>query len=170
MAKATSKAKNTVAHETRNDIPEELRAEMITLLNKQLASALDLRMQAKQAHWNVKGPHFIGLHELFDQVAEAVIVYVDDIAERAVQLGGVAEGTLQTVSGKTALDEYPLDISDGKDHVAALSNALAKFGKDVREGIDKSDDAGDKDTADLLTEISRGVDKYLWFVEAHIQS
>ena len=142
---------------------------MIELLNQQLADVIDLGLQAKQAHWNVKGPHFIGLHELFDKVAEEVEEFTDDIAERAVELGGVALGTIQILSEKSRLSPYPLNVASGRQHVEALSNALAKFGATTREAIDTAAKAGDADSADLFTEVSRGVDKLLWMVEAHTQ-
>jgi starvation-inducible DNA-binding protein len=160
----------TKLHATKNDIPEELRVQLIELLNARLADALDLQTQTKQAHWNVKGPSFIALHELFDQVASDVTTYVDDIAERVVTLGGTAYGTARVAAQKSTLDEYPLDIYDGSEHVAALSSALAKFGKNAREAIDKATELQDADTADLFTGVSRGIDKHLWFVEAHNQS
>lgn len=156
-------------HATKNDLPEELRVQIIELLNARLADALDLQTQTKQAHWNVKGMSFIALHELFDTVATDVTIYVDDIAERIVSLGGTAYGTARVAAANSTLDEYPLDIFEGAEHVAALSSALSKFGKNVREAIDKSADLQDADTADLFTGISRGVDKHLWFVEAHVQ-
>jgi starvation-inducible DNA-binding protein len=152
---------------TKNDLPECIRTKAIALLNAQLADAVDLQTQIKQAHWNVKGPQFIALHELFDNVNEAVEDYVDDIAERAVQLGGVAEGTARMAAQRSSLGEYPTSALDGHAHVEALSSALAAFGKSVRKAID---DSNDLDTADLFTEISRGIDKWLWFVEAHLQA
>jgi starvation-inducible DNA-binding protein len=155
---------------TLNDIPEARRTKLIQLLNAQLASCADLFSQIKQAHWNVKGPSFIALHELFDQAAEQVEEYVDEIAERAVQLGGTAMGTVRMAAGASALPEYPAGITVGADHVRALSKALAVFGAAARKSIEASDELGDKDTADLFTEVSRGIDKYLWFVEAHAQA
>ena len=155
---------------TQNDLRETTRRALVDLLNQQLADVLDLGLQAKQAHWNVKGPHFIGLHELFDKVTEELEEFTDDIAERAVALGGVALGTLQVVSKGSRLVAYPLNLADGQEHVAALSNALAQFGTTTRAAIDTAARAGDADTADLFTEISRGVDKLLWFVEAHLQA
>ncbi|PYT18186.1 MAG: DNA starvation/stationary phase protection protein Dps [Acidobacteria bacterium] len=139
-------------------------------MNRRLASAVDLHTQMKQAHWNVKGPSFIGLHELFDKVDEAVESCVDMIAERIVQLGGIAEGTLRAAAKRSRLPEYPLTIASGKEHVEMLSRALAYFGETARKAIDQTDEIGDKGTADIFTEISRGVDKDLWFVEAHAQS
>jgi starvation-inducible DNA-binding protein len=157
-------------HQTKIDICENIRRTMIELLNQQLANALDLGLQAKQAHWNVKGPNFIGLHELFDKVAEELEEFTDSIAERAVEMGGTALGTIQVVSKNSRLPAYRLDLSSGSGHVASLSSALARFGAATREAIDTASEAGDADTADLFTEVSRGVDKLLWMVEAHAQA
>jgi starvation-inducible DNA-binding protein len=155
---------------TKNDLPETTRVKAIELLNARLADCIDLQTQTKQAHWNVKGPSFIALHELFDKINEDVEDYVDDIAERVVQLGGVAEGTARTAAKRSSLAEYPAKAVDGHGHVEALSSALAAFGAAARKAIDQSDDLGDQDTADLFTEVSRGTDKWLWFVEAHLQA
>jgi starvation-inducible DNA-binding protein len=155
---------------TKNDLPESTRAAMVELLNHRLASAIDLHLQAKQAHWNVRGPHFIALHKLFDEVVEQAVEFSDTIAERAAALGGSADGTIGTIASKTGLPGYPTTIRDGTDHVEALSTALATFGKLVRLAIDQAASAGDADTADVFTEISRDADKMLWFVEAHHQA
>ena len=163
-------ATTTRMFETENDISLERRAELNTLMNQRLADAVDLQAQMKQAHWNVKGPHFIGLHELFDQIDEAVESYVDLIAERIVQLGGIAEGTVRVAAGRSRLEEYPLDIADGQAHVEAVAKALSTFGHEARETIDQAEELGDADTADIFTEVSRGIDKWLWFVEAHSQA
>lgn len=160
----------TKLHPTRNDLREKTRRAMIELLNQHLADALDLGLQAKQAHWNVKGPNFIALHELFDKVAEELEEFSDEIAERAVELAGIALGTVQSVSKTSRLAAYPLDLASGNRHVAALSIALAKFGTPIRAAIDAAGKCGDADTADLFTGVSRGVDKLLWLVEAHSQS
>ena len=157
-------------HQTRNDLPESARHKCVTLLNDNLASAIDLALQAKQAHWNVKGPHFISLHELFDKVAEELEEFSDGIAERAVELGGIALGTIQVVSKGSRLKPYPLSSVSGREHVSALSDALANFGATVRAAIDAAGRAGDAYTADLFTEVSRGVDKLLWMIEAHLQA
>jgi starvation-inducible DNA-binding protein len=125
---------------TKNDLPECVRVKAIELLNARLADAIDLQTQIKQAHWNVKGPNFIALHELFDKINEAVEDYVDDIAERAVQLGGVAEGTARMAAKRSSLSEYPADAADGPAHVDALSSSLAAFGKSARKAIDEADD------------------------------
>ena len=157
-------------YETENDVPEQRRSELNALMNQRLADAVDLQTQMKQAHWNVKGPHFIGLHELFDKIDEAVEAYVDLIAERIVQLGGIAEGTARVAAERSRLEEYPLDIADGRAHVEAVAKALSTFGREVRKSIDEADELQDADTADMFTEISRGIDKWLWFVEAHSQA
>jgi starvation-inducible DNA-binding protein len=154
---------------TKNDLADTVRIEVINLLNQRLAEAIDLELQSKQAHWNVKGPSFIALHHLFDDVHGAVDEYVDLLAERIVQLGGVAEGTVGAVQQRTSLIDYPLAISNGAEHVAALSDALAQFGRSARIAIDEMNDLKDAASADILTEITRGVDKWLWFVEAHQQ-
>jgi starvation-inducible DNA-binding protein len=140
------------------------------LINHRLADAIDLQAQLKQAHWNVKGPHFIGLHELFDEIAEEVEKYVDMIAERIVQLGGIAQGTVRVAASRSRLDEYPLDIADGMAHVEAVARALSTFGREARMTIEETNALDDADTADIFTEISRGIDKWLWFVEAHTQA
>ena len=154
---------------TKNDLPETTRQQMIDLCNARLSDAIDLQTQTKQAHWNVKGPHFIALHELFDKVNEDVEGYVDLLAERAVQLGGSTEGTARSVAKRSTLAEYPLKSGTGRQHVDALSSALAAFGKLIRSAIEESDDVSDEDTNDIFIEISRGVDKWLWMVEAHLQ-
>jgi starvation-inducible DNA-binding protein len=154
---------------TKNDLPEPTRRQMIDLCNARLADAIDLQTQTKQAHWNVKGPHFIALHELFDKVNEDVEEYVDLLAERSVQLGGAVLGTARSVAKRSTLAEYPLTTGTGRQHVDALSSVLAAFGKIIRSAIEASDRANDKDTNDIFIEISRGVDKWLWMVEAHLQ-
>jgi starvation-inducible DNA-binding protein len=157
-------------HNTKIDLPAGKRQGLIEMLNQRLADASDLKSQAKQAHWNVKGMQFIALHELFDQVATAADAHTDLIAERITTLGGTAYGTVRQAAQRSSLTEYPLEITDGTSHVDALSTALADFGKKVRKNIDEASELGDQDTADIFTEISRETDKNLWFVEAHIQS
>jgi len=157
-------------HRTKNDLSEKIRTQVVTLLQERLAEAVDLVTQAKQAHWNVKGPSFIALHELFDKVYEHAGGHVDLIAERIVQLGGTAEGTVRVAAKRSQLPEYPLSIASGKEHVEALSHSLAYFGETIRKAINLADEVGDQGTADLFTEISRSVDKDLWFVEAQTQS
>ncbi len=157
-------------YKTENDIALDRRADLGALLNRRLADAIDLQLQMKQAHWNVKGPNFIGLHELFDKIHEAVEDYVDLIAERVVQLGGIAEGTVRVSASHSQLDEYPLSIAEGTEHVSYVAAALSDFGYEVRNAINEATDMDDADTADLFTEISRGIDKWLWFVEAHAQA
>ena len=156
-------------NKTKNDMPEALRTQVVELLNARLSDAIELRLQTKQAHWNVKGPNFIALHKLFDELYDEVGEHVDDLAERLVALGGVAEGLSSVVAKKNTLPAYPLADTDWRQHVDALSTALAAFGKQARAGIDQSDKLGDKDTADLFTGISRDIDKALWMVEAHLE-
>jgi starvation-inducible DNA-binding protein len=157
-------------HPTKNDLSESTRAKIIDLCNSRLADANDIQTQCKNAHWNVKGPNFIALHELFDKINEDVEDYVDLIAERAVQLGGNADGTARMIVKRSSLMEYSVSNPDGKQHVQALASALASFGRLVRLAIDASNEINDADTADIFTEISRGVDKWLWMVEAHAEA
>lgn len=157
-------------HRTKIDIPLEKREPLVALLNDRLADLIDLQLQTKQAHWNVKGPNFIALHELFDDIAGSLGEPIDDVAERITALGGVAEGTLATVGKRTSLPAYSVKLSAGRDHVDALSTAVAGAGKSIRAAIDRSTELGDADTADLFTGISRDLDKHLWFLEAHLQA
>ncbi|HTK83149.1 MAG TPA: DNA starvation/stationary phase protection protein Dps [Bacteroidota bacterium] len=157
-------------YKTKNDIQESKRMELVQLLNQRLADAVDLQLQMKQAHWNVKGPSFIALHELFDRISEDAESYVDTLAERVVQLGGIALGTVRISGAASRLEEYPLNVAEGPAHIGAVSSALADFGKEVRRSIAEADQLDDAGTADIFTEISRGTDKWLWFVEAHAQA
>jgi len=154
--------------DTHNDLSPSVRSSVADLLRARLADAIDLRLQIKVAHWNVKGPAFIALHKLFDDVAADVDEYVDLIAERAVQLGGVADGTARQVAERSGLDEYAA-TGGGAEHVHAVAEALASFGRAARAAIDAASGKGDQVTADVFTEICRGTDKWLWMVEAHAQ-
>jgi starvation-inducible DNA-binding protein len=156
--------------DTRNDLPAATRTRVVELLNARLADAIDLGTQAKYAHWNVKGPSFIALHELFDKVAESIEDQIDTVAERVTALGGRALGTLASVARRSTLKPYPEEISEGLAHVDALSAALADYGAKVRAAIAAADELGDADTADLFTGISRENDKQLWFLEAHLHA
>ena len=157
-------------HKTRIDLPEDSRRQLAELLNGRLADAIDLRLAAKHAHWNVKGPHFMSLHEFFDRLAAALDAPIDEIAERITAIGGTAGGTAATVARRTSLEPYPADIVSGTDHVEALARTVAAFGRDVRQAIDQSGQLGDEGTADLFTGLSQEVDKQLWLLEAHQQA
>jgi len=153
---------------TRLDLPDNTRKAMVALLNARLADAIDLRLALKQAHWNVKGPNFIALHEMFDQMQTRMNAFIDEIAERAVTLGGQAIGTTQAVANGSTLGAYPVDIVKEREHIEALAERVAAFAKLARQAIDAADEAGDKDTADLFTAVSRQMDMDLWFLEAHL--
>src|SRR4051795_8997902 len=155
---------------TRIDIPEAPRTKLIDLLNARLADPFDLYSQLKQAHWNVKGSDFIQLHELYDVIAESVLEYVDAIAERATALGGLALGTARLAAASSTLDEYPLDAVAGMETVSAIADRLGAYGASVRAAIEAALELDDQDTADLFIEVSRTIDKHLWFVEAHQQA
>src|SRR5579883_1360642 len=145
--------------DTSNDLPAGTRSRVVKLLNERLADALDLNLQVKQAHWNVKGPNFIALHELFDKISDTMLEQIDAIAERITSLGGTAEGTVAVAARRSKLKNYPLSITAGKDHLFYLSTQLAQFGKSVRAAIEETDRLGDADSADLCTQLSRELDK-----------
>jgi starvation-inducible DNA-binding protein len=154
-------------HKTHHDLPEQVRQSMCGLLQANLADAIDLTYQIKQAHWTLRGPNFIGLHEFFDELHEQVEGKVDLVAERIQVLGGQAEGTVAASAKGSRVPAYPLDIFSPDDHLKALIKSYAVFAKSIRSAIDEADEAGDQDTADLFTEVSREADRALWMLEAH---
>jgi starvation-inducible DNA-binding protein len=154
---------------TYHDLPEDTRRALIDILNQRLATAIDLRLQAKQAHWNVRGPRFIALHELFDQIASAGSRFQDLLGERVAQLGGFAAGTVEAVGAGSSLASYPLELSWEQDHVHCVADSLARFASSMRAGIGDAQRHDDEVTVDLLIEIARDTDKLLWFVEAHLE-
>ena len=160
----------TRSFSTRVDIAAEARRRTVKVLNQHLADAFDLMSQVKQAHWNVKGSDFWQLHKLFDEVAERAAQWVDELAERVTALGGYATGTVRMAATASTLPELPTDITAGMDYVKAVAERLAAFTNSARQAIDETDKLGDADTADLFTEISRCADKYLYFLEAHLQA
>ncbi|MEN9203347.1 MAG: DNA starvation/stationary phase protection protein Dps [Thermostichus sp. DG_1_6_bins_120] len=152
------------------DLPQDSRVQLVALLNQALADTVDLKTQVKQAHWNVKGMNFIALHEMFDTFAGTLENYVDMLAERVTALGGVARGTARIVAQTSALPEYDLAAVEGRDHLQALASRYGQYAASIRRNIDRTTELGDADTADLFTEISRQIDKDLWFIEAHLQA
>lgn len=156
-------------HATKNDLQSNAKTVSINLLNARVADCIDLALLTKQAHWNLKGRSFIGVHEMLDGFRTQIDDFVDTMAERAVQLGGTAFGTTQTTAQATTLTPYPVDIYAIPDHLHALIDRYGKAANNVRQSIDQVDEAGDADTADIFTEVSRGLDKALWFLEAHVQ-
>lgn len=154
---------------TRNDLAEDVRRGAVELLNATLATATDLGLSAKQAHWNVKGRHFFQLHALFDQVYGAAVGWIDDLAERAVQLGGIADGTLAGVAVRSALAPYPGTATGPREHLGAIAERLGVLAAQTRAAIRKTAELGDDVTSDLFNEITGEVDKQLWMVEAHLQ-
>lgn len=165
----SKKASKSGLYQSRIDLSPKLRVQVCEMLNQSLANTFDLYSQVKQAHWNVKGPQFYQLHLLFDELADELLSYVDEQAERITALGGTAMGTVHMAAQQSKLEDYPLETVDGLDHVALLSERFSHFCQIVRENIDASAELGDADTADLFTEISRNSDKRLWFLEAHLQ-
>jgi starvation-inducible DNA-binding protein len=156
-------------HKTRNDLDDNAKKASIDILNARLADAIDLALITKQAHWNLKGPRFIMIHEMLDGFRDQIDEHVDTMAERVAQLGGTALGTSQVVASKTTLTPYPTDIYKIEDHLAALIDHYATVANACRRAIDETDEAGDADTADIFTAVSRDLDKSLWFLEAHVQ-
>jgi len=173
MADSPDKVKDQVRgarlHKTNNDLKNNAKAASMEILEARLADSIDLGLVTKQAHWNLKGPQFIGIHLMLDKFRDEQDEWTDSIAERIVQLGGTAKGTVQAVEERTNLPAYPTDIYAIADHLKALIDRYAACANAIRKNIDDTDEAGDKDTADLLTEVSRGLDKQLWFLEAHTQ-
>jgi starvation-inducible DNA-binding protein len=158
---------NSVPHPTRNSVAKKSRALSVGLLNQALANLTDLHSQTLQAHWNVRGRHFFQLHKLFELLAEQVEGHLDAIAERAMALGGVALGTVRLAAKNSQLPEFPLSGLSDFGHVKALADRYGFCATSIRAAINTADDAGDKDTADLFTAISRTLDQALWFLEAH---
>ncbi|MBV2142149.1 DNA starvation/stationary phase protection protein Dps [Falsochrobactrum sp. TDYN1] len=156
-------------HATRNDLPSNTKTTMIALLNANLAATIDLSLITKQAHWNLKGPQFIAVHEMLDTLRADLDEHVDTIAERAIQLGGTAYGTSQRVAEDTSLKPYPIDIYAISDHLEALIECYGDVANLIRKAIKDADEAGDDTTADIFTAASRSLDKALWFLEAHVQ-
>lgn len=153
---------------TMNTLPASTRASVVELLTARLADAIDARQQVKHAHWNLRGPSFIALHELFDEVVGNLDEGIDEMAERIAQLGGIAPGTVASVASTTSLRPYPSGLVADLDHAKAVGSVLASLGGNIREAIDTADDAGDAATADLFTAFSRDLDKDLWKVESHL--
>lgn len=162
-------ANKTTLYETRIDLDLQTRLQLTPLLNQRLADMIDLFNQTKHAHWNVKGTAFMQLHELFDDVAERIEEACDLLAERLVMLGGVAVGTTRQAATHSTLGEYDLSAVDGLEHVQALAGQIAKEAALTRSAIQQANELGDPTTSDLFTEISRSLDKDLWFLEAHLQ-
>ena len=160
----------TTMHKTSNGIDIDVRREMVALCNQQLANIFDLYSQTKQAHWNVKGMHFEALHGLFDKMADGIFPYGDAVAERATALGGTAMGTVRMAAAASDLPDFPSDVFAGEDVIRIVVARWGHYAQSVRRAIDLADEAGDLDTADLFTELSREADKLLWFAEAHVQA
>ena len=159
---------NQVLHPTRIDMPPEIRLYVIQLLNRTLACTVDLRSQVKQAGWNVKGQDCCPLQALFATMATELDVYADLVAERIAVLGGVAMGTARTAVMQSTLTEYPGAIVHGNAHVLALAERFAHYATTMRGDVALAADVEDAGSAAVYTDISRGVDKQLWLLEAYL--
>jgi starvation-inducible DNA-binding protein len=157
-------------HHTHNSLPEKVREQMVELLNARLADTADLAQQVRTAHWNVKGPQFIALHKLFDEIYEDISEHMDTVAERCAQLGGTVLGTMRVAAQQSQLPEYPLEITQGDQHVAEVAERLGIYGELCRNAIEQADKVDDQGTSDMFTEIVRMIDQWTWFVEAHQQA
>lgn len=154
---------------TQIDIPLKTRKAVCEISNARLAQLIDLQMAVKHAHWNVRGVHFIGLHEMFDKFYSELGEPIDTLAERIGQLGFLALGTIDSVKKNSKLKAYPAQITGDKEHLKALILMYAQVARDFRCAIDETDDLEDEGSSDLFTNVSRLLDKQLWFLEAHLQ-
>lgn len=170
MAKAAAKTSTSakIVKSSKVDLASNTKTKVVGLLNERLADGIDLALLTKQAHWNLKGPGFIGIHLMLDGFRDDLDIHVDTVAERVAQLGGIALGTTQSTATASSLKAYPTDIISVQDHLAALVERYAHAGNKVREAIDACDEAGDADSADILTAYSRMLDKSLWFLQSNL--
>lgn len=169
MASLTLSVRNVSMKNPSVNLKANAKSAVIDVLNARLADSIDLALATKQAHWNLKGPNFIAVHEMLDPMRASLDTHVDVIAERIAQLDGTPDGTSQTVAKSTSLEAYPTEIKKVPDHLAALAERFGKLANQVREDIDTTDEAGDADTADILTAFSRDLDKNLWFIKSHLE-
>lgn len=167
-AKDTTNSKMRL-FDTRHDLEPDVRQQMIELLNAQLADTFDMFSITKQAHWVVKGQEFFQLHELYDTIAEGLLEHVDTIAERATALGGLTRGTVKMAAQASRLDDYPLNVVESLDTVDFVAGCMARLAASTRQAADQAEEAKDMATNDLFIEVVRDLDKWLWFLEAHLQ-
>jgi starvation-inducible DNA-binding protein len=171
MATATaSKESTTKLLPSRNDLSQKARTEVVDLTNRAIASLIDLQLQTKQTHWNLRAPQFIAIHEMLDELYADLDKYVDVLAERITQLGGTAYGTLEAVTAHTKLETYPAKVHTWESRIEHFANVIAIAGAQCREAIDQTDEAGDAVSADIYTGVARGIDMWLWKVESHLYS
>lgn len=142
------------------------RGEIIADLNASLAHLIDIHVSAKQAHWNVHGPNFAGLHALFDTIAEEGRQYADLVAERVLALRGTAHGTISDVAGMKEIETFPTDEQAWEKLTGLMHERLMKTSERMRQSAGTMDD--ELGTQDIYVEIIRGLDKWSWMLEAHL--
>jgi len=151
-------------------LPEDTRVKIADALNARLADGLDLHSQIKVAHWNIKGPNFAALHPLFETFAVALANYNDEIAERAVTLGGRAYGTARHVAKSSKLVEYPQETTRDLEHVKNLAERFEAYLDGARTSRETADKLGDADTVDLFTRLVQEFEKHAWFLRASLET
>jgi starvation-inducible DNA-binding protein len=156
-------------HTSPSPLPIEARTAVARALDASLADGLDLHMQIKVAHWNVKGPHFAALHPLFETFAVALAAHDDAIAERAVTLGAQVHGTARHVASTSRLPDYPAETTRGLDHVRLLAERVETYLQGVRAARGVAEAHRDTDTVDLLTAVISDFEKNAWFLRASLE-
>lgn len=151
-------------------LSDEVKKNVVGVMQERLAEATDMYSQAKFAHWNVKGDNFYQLHLVFDQVAKVIGDQIDPIAERLTQLGGVANGTVRQSAMSSKIPEYPVETINGMDHVRALADSLGHYCQELREASDKIDDIGDEPTSDFFNGLIVEAEEQLYFLESHLEA
>jgi len=155
-------------YQSPSKLPEDARARLIDALNARLADGLDLHGQVKVAHWNIKGPLFPSLHPLFETFAVSLAAFNDEVAERAVTLGGIARGTVRQVAARTRLAEYPAETTRDLEHVALLADRIEAYLDGTRQARTTAASLGDDESVDLFTRVIQEFEKNAWFLRASL--
>ena len=148
---------------------EKQGAEVADLLQKQLSRYNDLHLTLKHVHWNVVGPNFIGVHEMLDPQVKLVRGYADEVAERIAALGFSPKGTPGAIISDRTWDDYSVNRDNVQAHLGALDLVYNGVIEDTRKGIDRLEDL-DLVTQDILIDHAGELEKFQWFVRAHLES